>query len=712
MSGSSRNMSPLHADTIVGSGAPVVAGRTITSERMRPPVVRHCTWRLRMVEQPAPPKPPFARYEVRNVLGRGGFATVYRAWDPLLRREVALKTLLPHLADDADLRRRFLNEARVLAGLRHPNIVTIHDAGETPGHVFFAMELIEARTLTGLLAERGRLDLPETAAILHEVAGALDELHAHGSVHRDTKPSNIMVDHGGRVVLMDFSIARAHGASQTGTAALLGTPTAMAPEKVRGESVGPVADVYALGVLACQLLAGRPPFTGEVARILHGHAYEPPPSPRGARPGLPESVYEALDSVLAKEPRPRPSSAGEFVARLARSLTAPRPSRQRPGSPDDARAASSTRRMGTAATRESVRASGANTAIRPGSTRRTGVLTGGRGRYAVGLAALAVAGVLVMLTVPLPRFGSRSSEVLPPASVTEAEPVVHNLQVFDSVLTRRQDRFAVNDSIAACFALTPGSDPRPLTLIVANRDDARGHSDDPTVVGRSSVASQRAGEDCYTVPIAGPPPPGAYWLSVLDGSRRLDLRGFTVTPNRGDALLEDSFEDPARGALPRTSPAPGRYRLGTEAGEYLIEKVDPGWAGVPFVMLPGTYENAALVFDVRLVGATSDRYITAGCRMASAALDSGYRLSLSVERGTFVLDRWDNGALIPLVTGESTAATMCPRASITWSCTSSESSALPAVVEASSTAGRVSPSRAPNADTTSLPGNGTRALIL
>ncbi len=253
------------------------------------------------------------RYELLGKLGEGGFATVYRAWDPTLERHVALK-LLDRLSDDPDVQRRFLGEARAIASLRHPNIVQFFDVGEADGRPFYTMEVIEGPTLRDLLIQDQRLPLERVVAMLKSLASAIDYLHGAGLVHRDIKASNVMLDPSWRVVLMDFGIVRSIDRTQhTRTGASLGTPEAMAPEQVRGVQVGAAADVYALGVLAYQLLAGRAPFVGDTAYVLHAQVYEAPPPLAALRPGLPEHVYRAVEWALAKEPEARPQSAATFV---------------------------------------------------------------------------------------------------------------------------------------------------------------------------------------------------------------------------------------------------------------------------------------------------------------------------------------------------------------------------------------------------------------
>ena len=269
----------------------------------------------------------FGRYEVLDEIGAGGFAVVYRAWDPGLDREVAIKALRPHAAADPEVRQRFLAEARAVARLRHPNIVTVHDVGEANDRPFFAMEMIEGPTLAGLLVDGQGLPLDRVRSILKSLCSAIDYVHAAGLVHRDVKPANVMLDRSARVVLMDFGIVRVLDSTQyTRSGAGLGTPEAMSPEQVRDEPVGPAADIYALGVLTYQLLAGQPPFVGGLVHILHAHAYEAPPDLRVARPDIPDAVCAAIGAALAKDPAARPGSALE----LAEAMGGPAPPRAAP----------------------------------------------------------------------------------------------------------------------------------------------------------------------------------------------------------------------------------------------------------------------------------------------------------------------------------------------------------------------------------------------
>jgi len=258
------------------------------------------------------------RYELLRLVGCGSFAEVFSAHDPLLARDVALKVLLASLSASADDRQRFLAEARALAALHHPNIVTVYDVGDEGGRPFFAMELLQGKTLARIIHESEELSLERAIEIVTALASALDCVHSAGLVHRDVKDANVMFTDGGRVVLMDFGIVLPSvGTRLTEPGSGLGTAETAAPEQVRGDRVGPPADIYALGVLAYQMLSGSLPFSGDPAHVLYGHAHLTPRPLRDLRPGLPDRVYAAVGAALAKEPNARPESAGSFAAAFA-----------------------------------------------------------------------------------------------------------------------------------------------------------------------------------------------------------------------------------------------------------------------------------------------------------------------------------------------------------------------------------------------------------
>jgi hypothetical protein len=251
-------------------------------------------------------------YEIVRVLARGGMSVVYLAHQPALGRYVALKQLQLDGGNPA-MAERFVREARLAAALDHPNIVTLFDFFEDGGVPYIAMEYVGGGTLRPLV---GRMSLAQVFGVLEGVLAGLDHAEAAGIVHRDLKPENVLLTRGGAVKIADFGIARAYSAlttSLTGTGSTLGTPAYMAPEQALDEPLGPYTDIYALGVIAFELLSGRPPFeSGDTPMaVLYCHIHKPPPSLSGVAPAVPQPVSDWVDSMLAKTPGSRPASASE-----------------------------------------------------------------------------------------------------------------------------------------------------------------------------------------------------------------------------------------------------------------------------------------------------------------------------------------------------------------------------------------------------------------
>ena len=261
------------------------------------------------------------KYQILEEIGRGGFATVYKALDTTLDRVVALKVLAPHLTWDTTFVARFKQEARAAANLHHPNIVIIYEVGEIEGVHYIAMEYLAGRSLSDVLDEEGALALPEVVSIVEQLASALDYTHASDLVHRDIKPSNIIVSEIGHVTLTDFGIVRAAaGTRLTATGTIMGTPEYMSPEQVMEEEVGPASDIYSLGIVCYEMLAGQAPFAGTTASVLHAQVYEEPPFLRELNPDLPEGVAAVIHRALAKDPADRFSSAGEMARALRAAM--------------------------------------------------------------------------------------------------------------------------------------------------------------------------------------------------------------------------------------------------------------------------------------------------------------------------------------------------------------------------------------------------------
>jgi hypothetical protein len=262
------------------------------------------------------------RYEPRLRIGAGGMAEVYLARDRRLERDIALKVLGPRLAGDQAFAARFRREAQAAAALNHPNVVAVYDCGVDGDVHFIAMEHVEGPDLKRLLAERGPLPEDEALAVAAQVAAALEAAHARGMVHRDVKPHNLLLDARGVVKVADFGIARALGAGDQ-TTAVLGSPAYLAPEQALGRAVDGRADLYGLGVVLFELLAGHPPFAGDSpAAVAAQHAHAPPPPLRSVAPTASPAVEAIVRRALAKDPGERFQTAGEMAAAIAAARSA------------------------------------------------------------------------------------------------------------------------------------------------------------------------------------------------------------------------------------------------------------------------------------------------------------------------------------------------------------------------------------------------------
>lgn len=256
------------------------------------------------------------RYETGPLLGRGGMAEVYAATDHRLRREVAVKLLLPAMAARPDVRRRFEAEARAAASLTHPNAVAVFDTGEHDGAPYIVMERLPGETLADRLTA-GPADPDRVRRLALEVLGALGAAHTAGIVHRDVKPGNILLTPDGTAKIADFGIATSLDADPTSASHLIGTPAYLAPERLDGAPASPRSDLYSLGVVLYEALAGAKPFAGDVpvavAHSIHEGTHRPLVD---ARPGVDAGFAGVVEQAMARDPEGRFPSAAAMAAAL------------------------------------------------------------------------------------------------------------------------------------------------------------------------------------------------------------------------------------------------------------------------------------------------------------------------------------------------------------------------------------------------------------
>jgi eukaryotic-like serine/threonine-protein kinase len=369
------------------------------------------------------------RYRLIRRIASGGMGAVWEAEDTVLHRRVAVKLLSESLASEPRFAERFRREALAAARLSHPSIASIFDYGENGGPPFIVMELVHGETLAERLRRQGRLPQDEAVRVAASVAAALQAAHDAGIVHRDVKPGNVMLTTSAEVRVLDFGIAAAAGAPLTATGARMGTATYLSPEQVRGEPPTGASDVYSLGVMLYEMLAGRPPFLAEnPVAVAAQHIDQSPPALAALAPDASAHVVAACERALAKDPAARPPSAAAFAAML------------------------------TGQAQEPTRPRGEQTAVLPppeptGVLESTGIppLAGLRDRarkrvpvWGVALALIAVG--LVALLVFLNVTGASTP---PPASGGLSVPNVIGLSKGDAQRAIRQAGLQVGDVLAA-----------------------------------------------------------------------------------------------------------------------------------------------------------------------------------------------------------------------------------------------------------------------
>ncbi|OAN30177.1 serine/threonine-protein kinase [Mycolicibacterium iranicum] len=267
----------------------------------------------------------FGPYELQSVIGVGGMGEVYRAYDTLRERMVAIKLLRPEMAADQSFQERFRRESRIAARLQEPHVIPVHNFGEIDGVLYIDMRLVEGESVKDALRAAGVLPPVRAVSIIGQVASALDDAHANGLIHRDIKPENVLLTSTDFAYLVDFGIAHGGGeASVTSTGLVVGSSAYMAPERFNGDRGGPASDIYSLACLLYETLTGRAPYeAGDVRQVWSAHMFAPPPRPSIMRRGISRAFDDVIARGMAKQPQDRYATAGDLARAAAAALDAP-----------------------------------------------------------------------------------------------------------------------------------------------------------------------------------------------------------------------------------------------------------------------------------------------------------------------------------------------------------------------------------------------------
>jgi serine/threonine protein kinase len=520
------------------------------------------------------------RYEIVGRIGQGAMGEVFRAHDPVLKREVAVKTITAGRGEDETLRKRFQREAQAAANLSHPNIVNVFELGEHSEQLFMAMELLDGTDLKRAI-QAGGLNLTRRLEILEKICEGLSFAHAKDIVHRDLKPANIHITRDGSVKIMDFGLARFGGSSMTRTGMVMGTPHYMSPEQVKGGKADARSDVFALGALGYELLTGRKPFDAETMHaVLFKVMQEEPPPARELLPELPPVVVQVVEKALAKEPQERFADAGQM-------LSAVRKARQAVAAGRGDRLLSELRPGG--ARRSSRPGRGESSAS--GSQSRSSQSDISLGRS---LLPWAVAGAAVVGLVAVGLFAWRGGMVgTPPAGGAESEAV----QSLASAVVDTQVELARRRLEAGDFADAAERAERALKLDPGN-EDAR------DILRRAQeVVEQvvKAAADARAAAAAGDATAraDAVWtLMKLDPSHAVVAE---MAPDLGEAfrpraeearrLMAEARRAAQEGGASRLPEFEGGQRLGQD-GEQAFGAGDYGTAAQRFLEARDRYQHA------------------------------------------------------------------------------------------------------------------------
>jgi len=285
----------------------------------------------------------FGPYELQSLIGVGGMGEVYRAYDTVKERIVAVKVLRAEMAADKSYQERFRRESRLAARLQEPHVIPVHDFGDIDGTLYIDMRLVDGASLKDELRANGPLEPRRAASIITQVAAALDAAHADGLVHRDIKPENVLLTPDDFAYLVDFGIAHGEGdASVTSTGLIIGSCAYMTAERFAGGQVGPAADIYSLTCLLYECLTGRAPFEtgGDLRQLMSAHMFSPPPRPSIMRRNITKAFDDVVARGMAKKPSDRYSSAGELAKAASAAVGTvepPRPPLPAPSPPTSTR---------------------------------------------------------------------------------------------------------------------------------------------------------------------------------------------------------------------------------------------------------------------------------------------------------------------------------------------------------------------------------------
>jgi serine/threonine-protein kinase len=522
----------------------------------------------------------FGPYRFERLIGSGGMGDVYRAFDVRRDRVVALKRLPRHFADDPEFKARFRRESRLVARLREPHVIPIHDFGEIDGQLFIDMRLVDGVDLAELLRRRGRLDPAVAVDVVEQVASALDAAHEAGVVHRDVKPSNVLVsgtDRRPNIYLVDFGIAQSAGGtratSRTNTGTTVGTLDYMAPERFLSGRGDHRVDVYSLACLLYEALTGERPFTGEgMPAVIYAHLHLDPPRASAVAPGVPPSMDGVVARGMAKDPEQRYETAGALAVAAGAALNHA-PGRGLSAPPETAPCRPSNPRA-FAKTETPVLPPQANS---PVAQRRAWA-------WLLYGAAAAVVGGMFMLLVNLPSVGSESGSLAPgtsaPRTTATGPPTMPISGPMDVWLVGNPDGTATAARLPADFArLLDRQEITPVVAAISAADfpqafaDAAARGAAPEIVGGQNYLpfEALAAQTGQLVTAFGP-------IEAL-----VDFNGFVFLPTAADrhaAAVElatiDNRCPPGGSSNLRSTPDPAADQVAVDAASALLAGDGPG----------------------------------------------------------------------------------------------------------------------------------------